>query len=118
MNETSKSLLRRLCTPGYVGTYLVGDGIDIGGAPDPLGQYVEQFPLMKSVHTWDIREGDAQYMAGVADNTYDFVHSSHCLEHLNDPAMGLANWFRILKPSGHLVVIVPDEDLYEQGTFP
>jgi O-methyltransferase len=25
---------------------------------------------------------------------------------------------RILKPGGHLVVIVPDEDMYEQGVFP
>src|SRR3546814_1757808 len=31
---------------------------------------------------------------------------------------GLRNWFRILKPGGHLIVTVPDEDLYEQGIFP
>src|SRR5262249_15513208 len=31
---------------------------------------------------------------------------------------GLKNWFRILKPGGHLIVAVPDEDLYEQNTFP
>src|SRR5262249_59661014 len=29
-----------------------------------------------------------------------------------------ANWFRILKPGGHLIVLVPDEDMYEQGVFP
>src|SRR3546814_3492720 len=55
---------------------------------------------------------------GVADESYDFVHSSHCLEHLRDPEEGLRNWFRILKPGGHLIVTVPDEDLYEQGIFP
>ena len=30
----------------------------------------------------------------------------------------LRHWFRVLKPGGHLVCVVPDEDLYEQGVFP
>jgi SAM-dependent methyltransferase len=57
-------------------------------------------------------------MAGVADGSFDFVHSSHCLEHLHDPTEGLRNWLRIVKPGGYLVFLVPDEDLYEQGVFP
>lgn len=57
-------------------------------------------------------------MQGVADGSLDFVHSSHCLEHMVDPRVALANWLRILRPGGHLICIVPDEDLYEQGVFP
>lgn len=57
-------------------------------------------------------------MAGVAPESYDFVHSSHCLEHTVDPTVALGNWIRICKRGGHLVVTVPDEDLYEQGVFP
>jgi SAM-dependent methyltransferase len=76
------------------------------------------FPAIRSVRHWDRPDGDAELMAGVPDNRFDFVHSSHCLEHLNDPALGLSNWMRILKPGGHLIVMVPDEDLYEQGRFP
>jgi SAM-dependent methyltransferase len=98
--------------------YFVGDGIDIGGKPDPLELYSEFFPLMTSVRTWDWEDGDAQIMAGVPDGQFRFVHSSHCLEHLVDPRAGLAQWFRILMPGGHLVITVPDEDLYEQGVFP
>ncbi|MEL0111690.1 MAG: class I SAM-dependent methyltransferase, partial [Rickettsiales bacterium] len=71
-----------------------------------------------NVRVWDLQDGDAQFMEGLDDESYDFVHSSHCLEHLNEPLEGLANWFRILKPGGHLVITVPDEDMYEQGTFP
>jgi len=70
------------------------------------------------VRTWDKEDGDAQSLDGLEDGSQDFVHSSHCLEHLDDPAAGLANWFRVLKPGGHLVLMVPDEDLYEQGEFP
>ena len=73
---------------------------------------------MGEVRTWDRADGDAQLMEGVGDESFGFVHSSHCLEHLNDPEQGLANWFRIVRPGGHLIFTVPDEDLYEQGTFP
>lgn len=98
--------------------YFVGFGVDIGGKPDPLDLYGELFPLMTQVKIWDLEDGDAQFMKGVADDTYDFVHSSHCLEHLHDPQEGLRNWLRVTRPGGHVIVTVPDEDLYEQGVFP
>ena len=64
------------------------------------------------------KDGDAQLLATLPDNSFDFVHSSHCLEHMRDPREALHHWLRALKPGGHLVVLVPDEDLYEQGVFP
>jgi ubiquinone/menaquinone biosynthesis C-methylase UbiE len=57
-------------------------------------------------------------MQTVQDNTFDFVHSSHCLEHLRDPYEAFRNWIRICKPGGHIVTTIPDEDLYEQGQWP
>ena len=67
---------------------------------------------------WDREDGDAQKLGGIEDNSQDFLHSSHCLEHLKDPKEGLLNWFRVVKPGGHLIITVPDEDLYEQGQIP
>ena len=55
---------------------------------------------MKSCRSWDLPDGDAQYMASIEDGLFDFVHSSHCLEHMQDPQTALANWIRILKPGG------------------
>ena len=118
MKECTKAFVRRAADINFTARYFVGDGIDIGGAPDPLTLYAQFFPRMGKVRIWDRADGDAQLMDGVADASFDFAHSSHCLEHLVDPAVGLRNWFRILKPGGHLVTIVPDEDLYEQGVFP
>lgn len=118
MKECSKAVMRRLSDPNFLNRYFVGDGLDVGAGPDPLHMYREFFPRMRSVAAWDLPQGDAQLLAGVADQSLDFVHSSHCLEHMVDPAAALANWFRVLRPGGFLVVTVPDEDLYEQGDFP
>ncbi len=118
MKECSKSIPRRLSQPNFSNRYFVGEGLDIGGKPDPLALYREVFSRIASVRTWDIEDGDAQFLAGVPDASYDFVHSSHCLEHLHNPGEGLANWLRVIRPGGHVIVTVPDEDLYEQGRFP
>lgn len=118
MKECSKSIPRRIRDSNFVRRYFVGTGVDIGGKPDPLSLYAEFFPLMGEVKVWDLEDGDAQFMAGVPDASFDFVHSSHCLEHLHDPEEGLRNWLRVIKPGGFVVVLVPDEDLYEQGVFP
>ena len=104
--------------PNFSNRYFVGHGLDIGAGPDPLGLYIELFPRMLGVKTWDKEDGDAQMLESIEDAQFDFVHSSHCLEHMNDPACGLQNWFRTLKPGGYIIITVPDEDMYEQGQFP
>lgn len=118
MKECSKAALRRASDSAFVTRYLCGVGLDIGGAPDPLFLHKNLFPRMERVDVWDLPQGDAQFLDGIADDSFDFVHSSHCLEHLINPIEGLKNWFRVVKPGGYLIVSVPDEDLYEQGTFP
>ena len=118
MKECSKSISRRLADANFTRKYFAGDGLDVGGKPDPLRLYTELFCQVTSIRTWDWEDGDAQFLAGVVDGAFDFVHSSHCLEHLVNPVIGLANWLRVVRPGGHLIVTVPDEDLYEQGIFP
>jgi len=118
MKECSKSLQRRLSDSNFLRKYFVGNGIDIGGKPDPLLLYKELFPLINSIKTWDWEDGDAQFLNAVVTASFDFVHSSHCLEHLVDPVEGLQNWFRVLRDGGYMIITVPDEDLYEQGRFP
>lgn len=118
MKELSKSIVRRMADANFGRRWFVGAGIDIGGKPDPLSLYGPFFPLMGSVRTWDWEDGDAQILDGVAPESQDFIHSSHCLEHLVDPVAGLKAWFAAIRPGGFLIITVPDEDLYEQGVFP
>jgi hypothetical protein len=37
---------------------------------------------------------------------------------MRDPRKAVLEWWKLVKPGGHLFFIVPDEDLYEQGIFP
>jgi len=92
--------------------YLSGNGIDIGHGGDLL-----ETPCGK-VMGWEGANGDARIMEGVADAYFDFVYSSHCLEHLMNVEDGLYNWIRILKPGGHLFLILPDWKLYEHCMWP
>jgi len=111
MNETSKALAMRR-RRGDFARYLHGKGIDIGAGPDPL-----RVPR-GSVTRWDTAQGDAQYMAGIADESFDFVYSSHCLEHLRSVQEASRNWARILRPGGYLYLVVPDFELYEKRAWP
>lgn len=47
-------------------------------------------------------------LSSVADHTYDFVLSSHNLEHFANPVKALKEWKRITRPKGALILILPD----------
>ena len=48
----------------------------------------------------------------------DAVHSSHCLEHIPNPAQTLNEWFRVLRIGGFLVLTVPHQQLYDRKPVP
>jgi len=104
--ETAKSHERRL-REGFFDKYCQGNGLDIGYGGDPV---------VPGVQGWDFEHGDAQYMKGLDDESFDFVYSSHLLEHLPDIDAALTNWDRVLKPGGFLLLYLPHRDLYEKKT--
>lgn len=108
MNETQKTNKVR-GTP-FIKKYLSGKVIDIGAGNDLVCDTAERF---------DIEDGDANFITKYREvNKYDVVHSSHCLEHMQSPSDALQEWWKLVKPGGYLVIVVPDEDLYEQGIWP
>ena len=111
---TSRSMKRRILEAQ---PYFTGKGLDVGGGGDPLARYAALLGF-ESCRNWDLPDGDAQYLASVPDETYDFLYSSHSLEHMVDPAIALASWIRVVCGGGHLVIVIPDEELYEHLHWP
>jgi SAM-dependent methyltransferase len=104
--ETHKAHARRV-REGFFDKYCQGKGLDIGYGGDPV---------VANVRGWDFEHGDAHLLRGLDDASYDFVYSSHLLEHLPDVELALSNWWRVLKPGGYLLLFLPHRDLYEKKT--
>lgn len=102
--ETSKASPRRM-REGFFEKYCKGKGLDIGYGGDLL---------VPNCTGWDFEHGDAQYLTGLQDESFDFVYSSHTIEHMVDPAVALKNWWRVVKKGGYLIVYAPHRDLYEK----
>lgn len=56
---------------------------------------------------------EAGRLEDAPDDSYDAILSSHVLEHLANPLGALAEWRRVVRPGGHVLLIVPHRD----GTF-
>jgi SAM-dependent methyltransferase len=44
---------------------------------------------------------------GIADDSYDFILSSHSLEHSANPVKALKEWSRVTKPGGAIILVLP-----------
>lgn len=90
-------------------SFLRGEGIDIGCGNDPI---------LPTAMPFDRAHGDANEITRFVSRKFDYVFSSHCLEHMLDPQYAIKQWWSLVKDGGVLFLIVPDEDLYEQGFWP
>jgi len=56
---------------------------------------------------------EASELSGLTSESFDFVISSHMLEHTSNPIKALKEWQRVLKINGKLLLVLPHRD----GTF-
>jgi SAM-dependent methyltransferase len=68
-------------------------------------QQTYQFGLLRPPGEIIIAEGSDLF--SVANHKYDFVLSSHNLEHFANPVKALKEWKRITRPKGALILILP-----------
>ena len=117
-------------------TYTSGkNGIEIGG---PSVLFKTTLPLYRTIKTLDgvnfsthtIWEGsldrgnnfnyygykrglqiisEASELTKINSDTYDFVLSSNCLEHVANPLKALIEWRRIIRPRGALILVIPNK---------
>lgn len=120
----------------YYVNYVSGKkGIEIGG---PSELFKRSLPLYKKIESLDgvnfsndtiwegkIKEGltfnfyknkigrqfisDGTNLSRISDDSYDFVLSTNCLEHIANPLKALNEWKRILKDDGVLILVLPNK---------
>lgn len=105
--EPSKTHAERL-KMGFYKKYLSGRHIlDIGGGRGPA--------VVPNATIIDIGfPGYDGLTLPFPTSSQDAVHSSHCLEHVDDPVLALKEWFRVVKIGGYLIITVPHQFLYER----
>ena len=114
------------------------NGLEIGGPSGIFksGDYLPLYELASKVDgcnfstntVWEgiIKEGNSyRYQDGkpnghqficegnnleaIQSGSYDFVLSSHSLEHFANPLKAVQEWLRILKPGGIMLLVLPDK---------
>jgi SAM-dependent methyltransferase len=92
-------------------TYASGRGVEIGPGASPYGRrpgtvlldrFAERHLRRSTVDVF----GDGRHLP-FADQALDHVIAAHVLEHQPDVLGALDEWRRVLRPSGHLVLILP-----------
>jgi len=112
-------------------------GLEIGGPSKIFGKagYIPIYPIATSIDginfsnetVWEnvILEGktynyggtsngyqfihDTTDLSAIESGSYDFLLSSHSLEHIANPFKALAEWLRVLKKDGAIVLVLPDQ---------
>jgi SAM-dependent methyltransferase/ADP-heptose:LPS heptosyltransferase len=101
-----------------IAPYTRGRGLDLGCGPQKTYRHFigvdsgKDTELFGTPITPDVRLDDCADLSLFGDASMDFVFSSHLLEHLDDPVRVLMEWWRVIKPGGHLVLYLPHKDFY------
>jgi SAM-dependent methyltransferase len=108
-SETSKCRAR-------LARYCVGYGVDLGPGGDPITEEAIRIDLPQPYSRAGVFPvqlgGDATKLHWFRDGVLDYVYSSHLLEDFTDTKSVLAEWLRVLRPGGHLIIFCPDEQAY------
>lgn len=79
--------------------FCIGKGLDIGSGPWPLSGAEA------------INEGVRNDAMNLPAGQYDYVFSSHCLEHLPNTVQAIEHWKSRIKPGGVLFLYLPHPDM-------
>lgn len=108
--EVARSHERRIYSGFYV-RFMSGKGLDFGYR----GEIADASPVLDTAIGIELGTPgyDGIHLQYPAES-FDYIFSSHCLEHLPEPEKNIREWYRLTKIGGHIVIIVPHKYLYER----
>ncbi|KAL9631842.1 MAG: hypothetical protein Q9164_005672 [Protoblastenia rupestris] len=92
---------------GHVAMYMAQKGLHVEGI-DIIDYHVQK--SLRNIHMSgyddriNIALGDYHHLERFADNTFDGVYTIETFVHATDPQKALSEFFRVLKPGGHLAL--------------
>jgi ADP-heptose:LPS heptosyltransferase/predicted SAM-dependent methyltransferase len=94
--------------------YTRGVGLDLGcgpwkAFPHFIGIDGQAYPGSKGGPSLVM---DCARLGVFSDGAFDFVFSSHLLEHIEDTRAVLREWWRVIRPGGHLLLYLPHKAHY------
>lgn len=111
---------------GHFGAYLKGDVVEIGAGVGNMSEHLQPYasnlvlvePSLNLIEHLTKRFGNTEdvsishrsfetFVASTPEKSYDSVVMVNVLEHIEDDRMALSQCFRILRPGGHLLILVP-----------
>lgn len=92
----------------HVMKYITGRIADVGAGHDKITPDAVAFDG-RAMNDNNVR---SELMFELGDGDFDTIFSSHFLEHITDPYRYIRNWVEFIKPSGHLVLYLPQKDAY------
>lgn len=112
--------------------YLTGSGLEIGAFASPtlvpLGAKVKYVDRVPASHWRDYPEyqnikpvnpdviGDGALLTTIPDSSVDYVMCFQMLEHVPNAMEAMKNWIRVMKPSGILIIAIPDKRFTRDST--
>lgn len=99
--------------------YTTGIGFDVGCGPNKAFAHFIGVDNKKDTALFGIDmkpdlvvEDATKLSLAVQPESADFIFSSHMLEHVEDHAAALEDWWSCLKVGGYLILYLPHRDLY------
>jgi len=111
-SDGNKSFLDIGCATGLLVEHMQNEGWVSKGVElcDPAARFGSE------KRNIEIFSGTVE-QAGYEDNTFDVIHCSHLIEHLNNPSAYIDEVYRILKPGGLFYCITPNSDGFQAKLF-
>lgn len=97
--------------------YTRGRGLDLGCGPSKTFPHFIGVDNYKDTQLFGIQMKpdvvcDVAKLDVFGSASMDFVFSSHVLEHIKDHQAALKEWWRVIRPGGHLCLYLPHKDFY------